>query len=1249
MQFPRSPLPLAPPGTQPRNPDAPIRGFALLVTIVLVAFLVLILVGLASFTRVETQVAGNSQQLAQARQNALMALNVALGELQEHLGPDRRVSAASGLGTATNTSYNTSPASAWQNDWTNGTGSKPTQWTGVWREASPAPANTTRDPAFVAWLVSGNEINGRAVTPQTPIADPSTDPNVVWLVGDKSVQVPATVSAANPDPRVKLPKQPITSASLPGFTGPQTIGSYAYWVGDEGTKAKANLVDPYAGSVAGTANNLKQLSSAQRTGPEITQGLSTFPAPTAPAGITAAANATKVLTTLQLPMLAPAVAASTWKARFHDLTTSSFGLLADTAQGGLKTDLSYLLAPAANVAAFQTRLTSSLTAAELGSAVTGNNGTSFYPLLPSLPVLSGADSRGNMATWEQLWSFNNLTTKVAGSGLTASIPAQPHTALQTGVHPVLVQARVGFGIRVNSRTGTDPTNYQYSLNLDTRLAFVLANPYAVSITGGEYYFTLDAGAGNTNAADVGKLNAVVITTSGPVTTVGPWMSLEEIFRKVKFRIPAGITFGPGEARIFTLAGAPGTAIPHTLSTDSTYDLINTWDGAALTGVGPYTTLSIPAGTTAAGKLTANLGVSNGAGRSNTSLGNDSYLSYWVTDPVSAEKKMALRIAGFPFMNAGSPSVLVNGSATAIVKGLSGISLSAVPTGEVFVGDALVYRHGAARERIDTNADSRDHPFKGASNGGYVTVNGAPFVRGNMIGENDPRFMYLQFNTPGAPFANYGIPSKNQSQAASFRNHLNDLVFSDNERVRWGVGSNDLTRPDTNTALNNQPAQLVLFDIPRPDAPLVSLGQLQHFSMVGHLDANFSALVSRNPFTTTQPSITGPDNSRSMRGQSIVTNYGFANSYAPTYIPRQATTDSRMDASSVNAYDYAYLFNEAFFDRFYFSSFPQSGAFDFTTATLANSRYLPFRTGLAADAYRTDARSASANLLSSGAFNVNSISVQAWAAVLNSLNGANYESAETAETNLTAPFARTTHQAYRSTGNGNPLVDKSAWGGFRTLTSTEILDDRGTLDATDDTGLAVEIVRQVKERGPFLSLADFVNRRLISSANDTSGLKIGVKGALQSAIDPAIPGAPAKVFSVNSTSNISVSDYAGRPPSRLTGTNAGTQDSDMLYPSWIAGHPGWMIQGDLLQPLAPYLTARSDTFKIRAYGDVLNPATGSTTPTARAWCEAIVQRIPDYVDPAQPASTPIASLNALNSSFGRRFQIVSFRWLSPDDI
>ena len=86
---------------------------------------------------------------------------------------------------------------------------------------------------------------------------------------------------------------------------------------------------------------------------------------------------------------------------------------------------------------------------------------------------------------------------------------------------------------------------------------------------------------------------------------------------------------------------------------------------------------------------------------------------------------------------------------------------------------------------------------------------------------------------------------------------------------------------------------------------------------------------------------------------------------------------------------------------------------------------------------------------------------------------------------------------------------------------------------------------------------------------------------------------------------------------------------------------------MLSALGATLSARSDTFTIRTYGDSVNPATGDIT--GRAWCEAVVQRIPDYVDPIAnvPTSTPAA--NSTNEKFGRRFQIVSFRWLSPDDV
>jgi hypothetical protein len=92
---------------------------------------------------------------------------------------------------------------------------------------------------------------------------------------------------------------------------------------------------------------------------------------------------------------------------------------------------------------------------------------------------------------------------------------------------------------------------------------------------------------------------------------------------------------------------------------------------------------------------------------------------------------------------------------------------------------------------------------------------------------------------------------------------------------------------------------------------------------------------------------------------------------------------------------------------------------------------------------------------------------------------------------------------------------------------------------------------------------------------------------------------------------------------------------------------FLTQGDIMTALAPVLFARSDTFVIRAYGEAVNPATSATE--GRAWCEATVQRVPDYFDGSQPAETAPADLNLLNQRNGRRFKIVSFRWLTRSDI
>ena len=80
---------------------------------------------------------------------------------------------------------------------------------------------------------------------------------------------------------------------------------------------------------------------------------------------------------------------------------------------------------------------------------------------------------------------------------------------------------------------------------------------------------------------------------------------------------------------------------------------------------------------------------------------------------------------------------------------------------------------------------------------------------------------------------------------------------------------------------------------------------------------------------------------------------------------------------------------------------------------------------------------------------------------------------------------------------------------------------------------------------------------------------------------------------------------------------------------------------------PILSARSDSFLIRAYGESVD-TTGKIR--ARAWCEAQVQRDADYLSTADSRETPPADLTAEeNRSFGRRFRVVSFRWLGGQEI
>jgi hypothetical protein len=346
----------------------------------------------------------------------------------------------------------------------------------------------------------------------------------------------------------------------------------------------------------------------------------------------------------------------------------------------------------------------------------------------------------------------------------------------------------------------------------------------------------------------------------------------------------------------------------------------------------------------------------------------------------------------------------------------------------------------------------------------------------------------------------------------------------------------------------------------------------------------------------------------------------------------------------------------------------------------------------------------------GGFNVNSTSRAAWRAVLGGLKGQTLpDAASPASPTATAltKFARAFGPADSS--GSNP------WTQYRELTETQIDE------------LAGRVVEEVRIRGPFMSLGDFINRRLVN--NDTFGLK----GALQAAIDKttintaAITAAggtfdaPASTAPIDDNTSLWASMYHSnwypartppqtnwwreqsaypntpankRFPSIRAMKNGTPPYNDTRIPAGL-GAPGIVTQMDVLNSVGPNLTARSDTFVVRAYGEAQDDA-GNVI--GKAWVEvavqrsseymamAVGQRYPEYVEPtrrrlayrvnsdankaydrqalvetyevAPPPNPPnstaldraaLAQEQRLNRILGRRFRATGIRWLAANEI
>ena len=1174
-------------------------GFALLVTITLVAFLVLVLVALASLTRVETQVATNGQHQAAARQNALVALNVALGQVQQFTGPDRRVTARADLGNAADNAHAVAQPGA-------------RHWVGAWGDANSASADHGA-PVFLNWLVSGNEntvvqadANGAitssaatpGVRPDQTVSDlssataHSTDLRIASaharvLVGPGTVGSSAD-GGLGPDGYVVAPLKDITIASdsVPGLTGstPVTIGRYAWWVGDEGIKARANLTESEetVNSSDDTVRRLRYRLPA-RTGIELMED-----APEALSDLDLAASGAaafradlrKIVSSPQFSMTSGGVLPAHFIGRhFHDISAVGHGVLANTLAGGLRQDLT---------AAF--------------AAGTNRNDAPTGPIWQT-----GTTDWNKGPDWQLLRSYYQIPYESGSSGSDTSlrIDPRPHVdgvtdanlPAQHGVAPIVAAWQWFIETRL---VGSWPT---YSLELRHYPAIVLWNPYnatlkdhayrvSYKIAGGNVAFArVSAGAPLSSAPTVATQVPAAISAEAQLAT--PWVEA------MNLTVRSG-DMAPGEAYVYTLPAD----VPYTTDTYSPYTLTRGWHLAGTAAV-----------------------VASGNSFTLTGASDAEYMvSFWIgTLGSTANTVPAWNVATAPVpAGSGSNTEPTLREDTLTLSTSSGDPLQVVAQNNNYENAFKIRfaRSALLWQGLRANVGYIGHRWA-------LKTTALGTLDDTSLSKNNPVRWLADYN-PRAPYSTRS-PFDSQGGSTGYGYFYTNPSYNFlTAAARYGSGAFDPINAiaaidcdtDTGRAFVGMSqntwdgageSRVVLFDIPRSDHPVVSLGALQHAQLYRVNGTPFASNYS--PAYALGNSLANP---RTDIGATVKpwTDIAITGNSFITYKP------------NAKVFDHSYLLNRALWDGYYFSTVPSSTSGSSVAFPLANPRFVfNERSSAVLPADLRDRQKSAASLLVSGAFNINSTSTQAWRALLGGLNNVPVRSTRrTGE----SPYPRTgypvedtsilTHSAT------NAGMKSEAYEGYRFLSSDEIND------------LADEIVVQVRRRGPFLSIADFVNRALVAGALSSQDNRL--MGAIAQAIadaginDAFASGQQAVIPNKGSSSYTDMNTAAAAGPT-------------------ATGVPGWLTQADVLQALGPSLSARSDTFTIRAYGETVNPllsATDSGYIQGRAWCEAVVQRLPDYVSSSDDPWTAPADLTQTdNQTFGRRYKITSFRWLSSSDI
>ncbi|MEI7909937.1 MAG: hypothetical protein WCK77_09905 [Verrucomicrobiota bacterium] len=1197
-------------------------GFALIITLALMVLLTLIVVGLLSLSSVAMRTAADGSAMATARANARLALMLALGELQRSAGVDQRVTARADV-------LDEKIANP--------------RLTGVWESveikatAPPAAADykaSTKDGKFRAWLASTSDpaSSRKAAFAGAAMSSPVT----LWgkgTLGDKGLATG----------RVNASKVPLT-ASIKG----KTSGALAWAVLDEGIKVRVNT--PYTDAATAVGAKTVQLGAGERPGVEFIDGLSGFNRQLFDKNKAAFATIEKGISRLNYGLAAqnlgkasPAVLQSLT----HDVTTQSVGLFTDTAHGGLKKDFQLLTNAPALPASYKD---SGVYASLLGLP---------KPSVPSDP------------TWASLRDFSRLySDKLLSSGgvpyLKSQLPTTNGWQAAKGdppnltitrtpppglvLLPTIAKVQMLFSLVANDiylyERGQPVsqvqlhgpqgdwfagTKYLYELDLQYTPIVTLYNPYNVAIECNEVHFEFlnvpfaatvyrNGAAQNTGLAPLDQM----FFTENENGTVNKRFAMT-LKDKASDDTPGSTTFRmlPGEVKIFS----PYIDPTHTwrqeqqgnriywdfdskdASTNITQNIVaipgwrgdgigfvlDWWDPAPMRIVGTADEQR------AAGRWDGCLGLAPDDkihvvfAPQSMALANNKFVVQMTTTPNGSTTPVSTGALEFDYETSTGLRKFILGSDSG--------TLRYPATGDINGIDLFDHQTVPIKERIHAK------PFCLISAQGKTTSGGHP--ADNLEG---------RLATKPWCFAHANIVAATQKVLSEHSaNFSHEIDFQELEK-----GSSDLVgidQQDRGNFISGLSRELGvkfggLYDIP--------LAPLQ----------NFASLNGANP------------------GGSSGYLPRFAQPIGNSWAHPLISPGKLMEVKSGGNYlDHSFLLNLAFYDSFYFSGLAaQGGPFGSgkTTPTLAanfaagqslddprlllhqpNSRPA---SDLATDLLKTDAHTRiAAWQLMAGSFNVNSTSVLAWKAMLasihdsqalfNQLNKAAKPPSSmlvnlTAEKKAQARISRLRLPVSMSAADGAELKD-GYWLGPREYTDYQL------------QGLAESIVKQVRLRGPFLSMAEFVNRQLGSG-------QAAQCGALQQAIDETTlnQGIAAGAEAGFEIPAAKVASYKYVNPPAGSG------------PSY-QGAPGYLTQADLLNVLGNAATARSDTFTIRGYGEARDAA-GKIL--AHATCEAVVQRFPEWVDPADPVETGLDKLTSqANKTFGRRFLITSLRWLNSDEI